>query len=93
MATDGFVELKDCLSMTCAWTDDLEAKYKQILANMADLREIIIDARLLGKDTIHRMKSAISDAVDFKEGEMFDVDDADTKKEVWAMLQEHAVKF
>lgn len=79
----------ECYTLACLTTESFKKKYQKVRDNLFDFREILLDESLLGKNTVDRIKSAITDANDLKDGEVFEETDADTLKECWLMLITH----
>ena len=58
-----------------------------------DFREMLLDSSLLGKNTVDRMNSAISDANDLLDAQILDENDPEVRKECWIILFDHSIDF
>lgn len=58
-----------------------------------DFREMLLDSSLLGKNTVDRMNSAISDANDLLDAQIVDDKDTEVRKECWIILFDHSIDF
>ena len=54
---------------------------------------MLLDSSLLGKSTVERMNSAISDANDLREAAILNEKDPAVRKEAWIILFDHTIDF
>ena len=66
---------------------------RNIRLDYFNFREMLLDSSLLGKNTVDRMDSAISDAADLLDAAIMNDKDPDVRKEGWIILFDHVIDF
>lgn len=66
---------------------------KNIRSDYFEFREMLLDSSLLGKNTVDRMNSAVSDATDLLDAQILNENDPEVRKAGWIILFEHTIDF